>query len=54
MEISGGPGWGDGFLGFTTSVSLDLGDTWSDYAIWLEGFATIVAMGSLVHIKENG
>ena len=43
IEISGGPGSGDGFEGFTTSLSVDLGETWTDFKKWIDGQATIVA-----------
>ena len=54
IEISGGPGSGDGFEGFTTSLSVDLGETWTDFKKWIDGQATIVAMSSMIHVKENG
>lgn len=56
ISISGGPGWGeDQFTGWKTSTSLDSGVTWSDYREWYKGHQTIVAMSSLVQLKdENG
>lgn len=54
--ITGGPGWGDDkFKGWKTSISTDQGETWSDKKIWYEGTQTMVAMSSLVRLKdENG
>ncbi|MBY0754467.1 Ig-like domain-containing protein [Clostridium sardiniense] len=55
IQISGGPGWGNGFRGWTTSISDNQGESWSDYKKWHEGSTTIVAMASLVQLKdENG
>ncbi|WP_062107965.1 sialidase family protein [Bacillus niameyensis] len=56
ISISGGPGWGDDqFKGWKTSLSTNQGETWSDYKVWYEGTQTIVAMSSLVRLKdENG
>lgn len=54
ISISGGPGWGeDGFRGWKTSLSFDNGQTWSDYRTWFEGTQTIVAMSSLVQLKDK-
>ncbi|MGL5379704.1 glycoside hydrolase domain-containing protein [Clostridium sp.] len=53
MQISGGPGWGNGFTGWTTSISNDNGETWSDYKEWYNGRKTIVAMASLVQLKDD-
>lgn len=56
ITISGGPGWGDDqFKGFKTSISTDSGETWSDYKEWFIGTETLVAMASLIRVKdENG
>ncbi|GAB6167820.1 Ig-like domain-containing protein [Clostridium carnis] len=56
ISISGGPGWhGSTFKGFKTSISEDEGNTWSDYKKWSVPTETIVAMASLVQLKdENG
>lgn len=56
ISISGGPGWGDDkFKGWKTSISTDHGETWSNYKEWYNGTETIVAMASLVRLKdENG
>lgn len=56
ISISGGPGWGeDKFTGWKTSISTDNGETWSDYKEWYPGQTTIVAMSTLVRLKdENG
>ncbi|GIN69938.1 hypothetical protein J14TS2_04130 [Bacillus sp. J14TS2] len=54
ISISGGPGWGeDQFKGWKTSISTDLGKTWSDYKEWFIGHQTIVAMSSLVRLKDE-
>lgn len=54
ISISGGPGWGhDQFKGWKTSISMNLGETWSDYKEWYKGTETIVAMASLVKLKDN-
>lgn len=56
ISISGGPDRGDGgFTGWKTSLSEDQGEMWSDYKEWNEGNPSIVAMASLVRLKdENG
>lgn len=56
ISISGGPAWhGSTFKGFKTSISEDNGETWSDYVEWETGINTIVAMASLIQLKdENG
>lgn len=54
ITISGGPGWGEAqFTGWKTSISLDQGETWSDYKTWHKGHQSIVAMSSLVRLKNN-
>ncbi|MCJ8009096.1 sialidase family protein [Lederbergia wuyishanensis] len=54
ISISGGPGWGpDKFTGWKTSISIDKGETWSDYKDWHKGNQTIVAMSSLVRLKDK-
>lgn len=54
ISISGGPGWGeDRFKGWKTSLSTDQGSTWSDYKEWYHGTETIVAMASLVRLKDH-
>ncbi|MEG0981760.1 MAG: exo-alpha-sialidase, partial [Erysipelotrichaceae bacterium] len=54
MEISGGPGWGNGFTGWKSSISDDNGETWSDYKEWYNnGNKTIVAMASLIQLKDE-
>lgn len=53
IQISGGPGWGDGFRGWKTSISEDSGETWSDYKEWYNGTTTIVAMASLIQLKDE-
>lgn len=56
IMITGCPGvWGDYSTGWNTSVSTDEGATWSEYQHFYQGSPTIVAMASLVHLKdENG
>lgn len=56
ISISGGPGWhGSTFRGFKTSISEDNGENWSDYKKWDVPTETIVAMASLVQLRdENG
>ena len=56
ISISGGPEWhGSTFRGFKTSISDDNGETWGDYTEWNTGIRTIVAMASLIQLKdENG
>lgn len=54
ISISGGPGWGpEKFTGWKTSISTDQGETWSDYKEWFPGTETIVAMASLVRLKDE-
>lgn len=54
ISISGGPGWGeDHFKGWKTSISPDLGETWSDYKEWYKGHQTIVTMSSLIRLKDE-
>ncbi|MPQ43151.1 glycoside hydrolase domain-containing protein [Clostridium tarantellae] len=53
IQISGGPGWGTGFTGWTTSISNDNGESWSDYKEWYNGRKTIVAMSSLIQLKDE-
>ncbi|MGL5379693.1 LamG-like jellyroll fold domain-containing protein, partial [Clostridium sp.] len=54
IEISGAPGRG-GVTGWMSSISDDNGETWSDFKNWHSGNSTIVAMASLVQLKdENG
>ena len=54
MSISGGPAWhGSTFTGFKTSISNDNGETWGDYKEWNTGIKTIVAMASLIQLKDE-
>lgn len=54
MSISGGPAWhGSSFTGFKTSISNDNGETWGDYKEWNTGIKTIVAMASLIQLKDE-
>nr|WP_243281476.1 glycoside hydrolase domain-containing protein [Clostridium sp. D53t1_180928_C8] len=54
ISISGGPEWhGSTFRGFKTSISDDNGETWGDYTEWNTGIRTIVAMASLVQLKDE-
>lgn len=47
ISISGGE------IGWRTSLSLDDGETWSDYKQWYRKRETIVAMSSLVKLKDG-
>ena len=48
IQISGGPGWGDGFRGMTTSLSKDAGQHFTEYEVFFDGqYDFIVAMASM-------
>ena len=55
IQISGGPGWGDGFKGWTASLSKNAGQNFTEYEKFFEGeYEVIVGMASLLQIKEGG
>lgn len=54
MQVSGGPAWnGSTFKGFKTSISEDNGTTWGDYKEWKTNVSVIVAMASLIQLKDE-
>lgn len=54
IMITGCPAvWGDYSTGWQTSVSSDGGKTWSEYKRYHEGYATTVAMASLIRLKDK-
>ena len=55
IQISGGPGWGDGFKGWTASISKNAGQNFTEYEKFFEGeYEVIVGMASLLQVKEGG
>ena len=54
IQISGGPGWGDGFKGWTASISKNAGHNFTEYEKFFEGeYEVIVGMASLLQVKEG-
>ncbi len=52
--ITGCPGtWGDYTTGWNTSISDDEGETWTEYRHFYTGQPTIVAMASLIQLKDE-
>lgn len=56
LMVSGCPYWVGGYEanGFNYSISSDDGDSWSEFTNVYSPMDCIVAMSSLIHIKENG
>lgn len=56
IMISGIPSWGgrNTTYGFNSTTSFDGGVTWSEFTRFYEDYEGIVAMSSLIQLKENG